>query len=305
MASFTTPLATETETATRFRGNTFLLLLLRAGVEELSAPPEWGQNNNGITRANMFADLLKMAQPMYKPRKLATLQAYFSQYLSGELSSSPTYFDFEGSGFRHGLETRISNDYQTVLAEMNNFYQKYLRKSDVDRQQLVGGVVDAILQDDSFNGNFNVGEACVDKKGLKDVKCFTLQPFLISVWNEILMNYTNACEGKGTYMSWTTDAGRNTPRNIVTQIGVERAKKITVSDKIPGGNIMKSIPDQTDQSTQTVTETTAENNEQKKASEQAKHATTQQTVSHNGHVYNVNQNAEKIFNIEHIENFNA
>ena len=42
MASFTTEPVAETDTATRLRGNTFLLLLLRAGVEELSAPPEWG-----------------------------------------------------------------------------------------------------------------------------------------------------------------------------------------------------------------------------------------------------------------------
>ena len=65
---------------------------------------------------------------------------------------------------------------------------------------------------------------------------------------------------------------------------------------------MNTIPEQPDQ---TVPETNSENNEQKKASEQAKNTTTQQTVSHNGHVYNVNQNAGKIFNIEHIETFNA
>ena len=278
---------------TRLRGNTFLTLLLRAGVEELSKPPEWGQDNNGITRANMFADLLKMTQPMYQPRKLKTLQSYFSQYLSGEMSSSPAYFDFEKSGFRHGLETRINNDYQTVLAEMDNFYQKYLRKSDIDRRQLVGGIVDAILSDQTFGGNFNIGEKIVSKQNLRDVKSFTLQPFLVSVWNEILMNQTDACEGRDTYMEWTKEAGYNSPRRIITQIGVERAKKITVSDKISGGLIMKSM-----------IEAAAENKKQGNSEQDAKQAasgTTQQTVSNNGRVYN--QTAEKIYNIEHIENF--
>ncbi|MBR0233006.1 MAG: hypothetical protein IJQ47_03070 [Synergistaceae bacterium] len=287
----------------KLRGNTFLTLLLRSGVQELGEAPKWGENNGGITRANMFADLLRMAQPVYSPRNLKTLQSYFSQYLSGERPFSDAYFDFEKSGFRHGLENRINSDYQTVLAEMDRFYCKYLRKSDIDRQQLVGGIVDTILQDQTFSGKFNVGDIIVDKKDLNSVKSFTLQPFLVSVWNEILMSHPDTSEGKDTYMSWTKEAGYNSPRSIVTQIGVERAKEITVSDKISGGNIMKSIPEQPDQPDQTGTEATAENNEQKKASEQAKNATTQQTVSHNGHVYN--QNAEKIFNIEHIENFKA
>ena len=64
--------------STKLRGNTFLTLLLRAGVQELNNAPEWGENNNGITRVNMFADLLRMPQPMYNPSKMKTLSSYFS-----------------------------------------------------------------------------------------------------------------------------------------------------------------------------------------------------------------------------------
>ena len=57
----------------RLRGNTFIALLLRAGVQELSEKPEWGENNNGITRPNMFADLLRMTQPEYNPPKINSI----------------------------------------------------------------------------------------------------------------------------------------------------------------------------------------------------------------------------------------
>ena len=63
----------------RLRGNTFIALLLRAGVQGLSEKPEWGDNNNGITRPNMFADLLRMTQPKYNPPKMKSLSSYFSR----------------------------------------------------------------------------------------------------------------------------------------------------------------------------------------------------------------------------------
>lgn len=298
-------------TTVKLRGNTFLTLLLRAGVQELNSRPEWGENNDGITRANMFADLLRMAQPAYNPPRMKTLSSYFSQYLSGDKPISPTYFDFETPGFRHGLDARINNDYQSVLAEMDNFCRRYLRKADIDRQQLVGGIVDAILQDKKFNGRFDLGEKSVDRTALNDQTHFVLQPFLLSVWNEILKNYPDTSEGQETYMDWTEDAGDSKPRKITTQIGSERAKKITVSDEISGGLILKPI-----------NEAVIEDKEQRKNSEQTAQTAqatadatadttaatgstgaVQQTVNKEGRVYN--QNAEKIFNIEHIENFNA
>ena len=59
----------------RLRGNTFIALLLRAGVQELSEKPEWGENNNGITRPNMFADLLRMAQKVWRSIAMFTARS--------------------------------------------------------------------------------------------------------------------------------------------------------------------------------------------------------------------------------------
>lgn len=141
----------------RLRGNTFIALLLRAGVQELSEKPEWGENNNGITRPNLFADLLRMTQPGYDPPKMKSLSSYFSQYLNGTKISSPMYFAFNTVAYQQGLSMRIHDDYPAVLAEMDRFYHKYLRTSDVDRRMLVGGLVEAILADSTFKGTFDVG----------------------------------------------------------------------------------------------------------------------------------------------------
>lgn len=217
----------------RLRGNTFIALLLRSGVQELSEKPEWGENNNGITRPNMFADLLRMAQTDYNPPKMKSLSSYFSRYLKGELPSSPMYFAFNTPTFQHGLSMRIQSEYPAVLAEMDSFYRKYLRTSEVDRRLLVGGLVDAILADETFAGRFDIGGRWVEKGELGSEDKFILQPFLVSVWASILENHPDASEGAETYMAWTEEIGYNKPKETTTQIGAERAKKIAVSDVLP------------------------------------------------------------------------
>ena len=47
----------------RLRGNTFLLLLLRAGCQVLLNPQEYGESKGGVTKPNMLADLIPVTNP--------------------------------------------------------------------------------------------------------------------------------------------------------------------------------------------------------------------------------------------------
>ena len=216
----------------RLRGNTFIVLLLRAAVNELSERPEWGESHNGITRCNLFADLLRLINPSYSPLKEKTLSSYFSKYLKGELQSSPKYFPFDSLFYQTGLQMRINEEYPTVLTEMDAFYQKYLQKTDGVLRNLVGGIVETILEDETFVGSFDVGERWVNKTELAEVKEFSLQPFLVSVWNTIVSNYHDVREGAETYRKWTKHIN-NTPDTITTCIGRETAMRIKVSVVLP------------------------------------------------------------------------
>lgn len=281
----------------RLRGNTFITLLLRAGVQELSEKPEWGENNNGITRPNLFADLLRMTQKDYNPPKMKSLSSYFSQYLKGDLPFSPMYFAFDTPAFKHGLSVRIHDEYPAVLAEMDDFCQKYLHPSSFDQKLLIGGLVDAILGDDTFDGDFDIGGKQVSKTELDSQGSFILQPFLVSVWNNILQNHPDASEGRDTYMEWSKDAGYNKPRQIVTDIGAERAKKITVSAELPKSETTEDTVDGIPA------------NERNKEPDPVivepapdRENPTDQTLYNNGRIYN--QHAEKIVNIEHVDVLN-
>lgn len=217
----------------RLRGNTLLLLLLRAGRTELSAAPEYGESKDGITKPNMLADLIRLTKPSYDPPKLKTLGEYFSQYLDGSRPVSPKYYPFNTPEFRYGLRDRCGTEYDGVLSDMDRFCRTYLDLNDRSLRLLVAGLVDVILKDDSISGDFDVGDRRIKKADLAKEKTFCLQPFLSSVWSNILSDHPDASEGGDTYLAWTDDAGYNTARTITTNIGLERAKKIAVSTDLP------------------------------------------------------------------------
>lgn len=211
----------------RLRGNTFLLLLLRAGNQLLCTSQEYGNSKDGVTRPNMLADLLRFSKPDYEPLKIKTLASYFSKYLKGiELNSS--YLPFNTASFKHGLNSRIADSYVIVLRQMDTFYHKYLDQNNYTARMLVAGIIDTILQDDSFDGDFDIGGRKVSKNELHHVETITLQPFLVSVWNNILLNHPDTSEGADTYKRWIDAVGYNSPKSITTDIGAERANRIEV-----------------------------------------------------------------------------
>lgn len=295
----------------RLRGNTFLLLLLRAGCQVLLNPQEYGESKGGVTKPNMLADLIRLTDTNYHPAKIDTLASYFSKYLAGEPPRSPAYLPFSNPAYQHGLESRIEDDYPAVLTQMDLFCRTYLTQENFPLRLLVAGLVDAILGDDSFDGEFDIGKKTVNKADLDRETKFLLQPFLASVWSNILANHPDTSEGAETYLAWTEDAGYNTAREITTNIGAERAKKIAVSTDLPEEMLVDTAADANAEEENRTEEYRAET---KKAPADKAEAEPElvdveiiyppyeeRTFEKNGRTYK--QKAEKIYNIEHIENF--
>ena len=291
----------------RLRGNTFLLLLLRAGCQVLLNPQEYGESKEGVTKPNMLADLIRLTDTNYRPAKIETLASYFSKYLSGDPPRSPSYLPFSNPAYQHGLETRIADDYPAVLRQMDRFCRTYLTQENYPLRLLVGGLVDAILADDSFDGEFDVGGGKLDKTALSQETSFLLQPFLVSVWSNILTNYPDTSEGAETYLAWTEDAGYNTAREITTNIGTERAKKIAVSTDLPEEMLVGTAVEDGNRPEEYRAETKKAPADEAEAEPELVDVEIidtpyeERTFEKNGRTYN--QKAEKIYNIEHIENF--
>ena len=285
----------------RLRGNTFLLLLLRAGCQVLLNPQEYGESKEGVTKPNMLADLIRLTNTNYHPAKIETLASYFSKYLSGDPPRSPAYLPFSNPAYQHGLESRIAGDYPAVLRQMDRFCRTYLTQENYPLRLLVAGLVDAILADDSFDGEFDIGGKTVDKAALNRETKFLLQPFLASVWSNILSNHPDTREGKTTYEDWTEDAGYNTAREITTSIGTERAKKIAVSTDLPEEMLADTAGEEAEEYEEEIKKAPADEAEAEVVDEEPEY--TEQTLNNNGRIYQ--QRAQQIFNIEHIDVFNG
>ena len=312
----------------RLRGNTFLLLLLREGKPTLYDHPEFGEGKDGITRPNLFADLIRFTDPEYMPKKMDSLGVYFSQYLSGDRPNSPSYFPFNKPAYRDGLNIRLQSKRGSVLRQMDTFCRKYLTMNEISNKALVSSLVDAMINDESFAGSIDTGYKIVEKADLGSETQFILQPFLVSVWNNILMNHPDTSEGTQTFKDWTNNKGFNTPTDVVTDIGRKRMAKISVSTMLPecedeiDADEEYSEPDipPSDDDAEGCVDDVVENGSYENQDtefysedgeytdepddetyDDAEDTIKNQTLVNNGKI--VNQHAKKIYNIEHIDTF--
>lgn len=274
-------------------------MLQRSAADKLSASLGWGKNNKEVTVQNLFADLLRLTKPDYVPKNPDSLSTYFSEYMLGKRAYSNTYFPFDKLDFQRGLQTRIKNDYHAVLTQMDEFCKKYLSMTDLSLRQLIGGIVETIQADDTFDGSFDVGGRWVRKEELGEINEFSLHPFLASVWSIILSDYPDASEGTETYLAWTKSVGEKSPKYITTRIGTDRAMKIKVNVELPEASIEEKTPDLGEK--KGPTEKTAEPEEvEAEIVEDVPYPETK-TVNKEGRTYN--QYANTIYTIEKIENF--
>ena len=97
-------------------------------------------------------------------------------------------------------------------------------------------------------------------------------------------------------MEWTTTGGYNSPREVTTSIGSERAEKIDVDDTLPE----EATPNPAEEIKKGPTDEVEPEVTEAEVFEGAEPLETK-TVIKNDRVYQ--QQAQKIYNIEHIENF--
>ena len=214
----------------RLRPNTYLVLLIRAARSEFGNSPSWGRSSNGLTRSALLADLMTIlgAETLTTQN---TLSSYMSSFLNGSRSYSKTYFPFNTIMFRSKAQLRMEDDYTNTLYAMDTLCRTYLNiDSQPNLRLLVGGLIEVITQDDSIDGTFCIGDHRIEKSKLCEVTDVSLQPFLLDVWYQLATQYHNSEEAKVTYKEWT---GEGSPRPITTCIGMETAKKITVSTTLP------------------------------------------------------------------------
>ena len=280
----------------RLRGNTFILLLLRAANGDLSANGGWGVKGSGITKPGLLLDLLKMIKPTHSPN-MNTLAQYFSAYMEGTRPDSQTAYPFFTPAFRDLFTKRMHEDYGDLLLEMDSFCRKYLDYNNRNvRRQLVAGILLGLGNDSTISSNaeFDSGYEKIQKRQFKDITRFKLQPFLLSTWFYLVTKKYDASEAKETYREWTGEAEANTAPPITTAIGLKYSEKIEVEfDESINPEIESPYVDTIEEEPEIIEAEVVEEAEPLEA----------KTVVKEGRIYQ--QQAQTIYNIEHIDVFKA
>lgn len=267
----------------RLRPNTFLLLLIRSAKSNFGTSPRWQTPANKLTRATLLADLMKVLDTSSTGVQ-DTLTSYMAEFMAGSRPYSETYFPFDNLAFQSKVENRMSTDYFGALHAMDDLCHKFLSIDDaLTMRFLVGGIIETLLQDSSFDAIFSITRQRVSKTDLANMVEIPLQPFLLEVWRQIALDHHDSREASETYQKWTA-AG--SPRRITTTIGANTAKIIAVSTALP----------------ESETDTSEYDGEPIILETDLGHGDSdvkQQTLNHRGSLFI--QHAEKITNIEHVE----
>lgn len=193
----------------RLRGNSFFLLLLRAAKKNLG-----NGNRNGLTRADLWADFMRVFDDKYNPRKPKTrevdgygqthefidetLKKYFSEYLSGVFHSGSSCLpqnlpakaksifsnEIDYSEFKKAIEriNETCNKYLNLPVNGNgNEESSKASNNELVMETLVAGIIETIKYDDTFKGPFFSGYEIVDKEQLYKEKKYILQLFLFDI----------------------------------------------------------------------------------------------------------------------------
>lgn len=290
----------------RLRGNTFFLFLLRAAKRELGVAPSWGTSSQGLTQTQLFISLMRTVAPTYQVPNEGTLRQYISQYLKGDRPDSPTYYPFKTPSFQSGALLYLQSHHAEAVRDMNALCKKFLdTDNEATRKLLVGGLISLVLKDNSIPSAtvFDTGYKEVTRAELAQETDFILQPFLISVWGYIVTKKPNAEEGAETYMTWSEDAGGGNPRRITTRWGTNTAKKIAVSTNLPEEMSAETIEGdkKAKENEEEIDKAPADEAEAEVIDAEVVEPLETKTMVKEGRIYQ--QQAQKIFNIEHIENF--
>lgn len=139
-----------TRSVPRLCGGIFLSLLEAAKKSTSVLRKQFGANGSGISMADMLTDLTRIADPSRSFPALENLKSSVSNYRMCAISKTG-HFPFDDQSFVNTFADRMAQNYETVLAAMRSFVEKYFDLENTFAcQRLVKSLVETIAADASI-----------------------------------------------------------------------------------------------------------------------------------------------------------
>ena len=204
------------------------------------------------------------------------------------------YLPFDDSRFINLFKDSVEQNKKDTLESMSVFINEKL--SERKLKWLVSAVVESICTDETIidSENFKISpNESASKQGLLSVEVIEIESFLLDVMRYIFVNRIDNTVGKSTFEAWYSHSGERAPWEFTNEELGQHMNNLEITRFNP------SVEDIEEQ--EQVEKSDAEFEEEFHANVESDDSIAKQVLN-NPKV--INQYANKIYNIEHVENIN-
>lgn len=208
--------------------------------------------------------------------------------------SKTGYLPFDNLSFINLFKDSVEQNKKDTLESMSVFINE--KFSERKLKWLVSAVVESICTDETIKDseNFKISpNESVSKQGLLSVEVIEIESFLLDVMRYIFVNKKDNTEGKPTFEAWYSQSGARTPWEFSNAELGQRMNDLQITRFNPSAG---DIEEQ-----EHIEESDVEFEEEFHSNVESDDAITKQVLN-NPKV--INQYANNIYNIEHVENLN-
>lgn len=217
------------------------------------------------------------------------------------LVSDTAYLPFDDQTFINSFDVSVQQNKKDTLESMSVFISEKLSARKLE--WLVQAVIETICADETIDKSerFTVSKHnTISKSDLSHITEVEIELFLLDVMWYIFVNKIDNTLGKSTFEAWYSQSGRNMPWKLHNKELGKSLPSIEITRYNPG---VEELEEQTDGIVEQehVEESDAENEEEYNFNTEGKESIKQQVLN-NPKI--INQHADNIYNIEHVENLN-
>lgn len=199
----------------RLCGGTFFTLLLEARKPLMSANGHYAGKKDGLTEYETLIGLARIIDsgiPEPMQTEIKTIQGNASEYKKC-LSSGGGYFPYSNRAAMSAFDTKIKNNYQSVLKAMCDFVDEFIEvQGEIKKDEnFVKALVDLINQDDSIKSDqkfyINADGSTVTKREIIQTDTFCFEPFLLGIYHYAVVVQNDNQIGAATFDEWCPSTG--------------------------------------------------------------------------------------------------
>lgn len=306
----------------RLAGCSFFGLILKAVKDGYSKKNSYGSAS--IKESEVLVRLIRVFYPEYPDHDDNTQSNYTSVYKSGK-NVTGDILPFTNSRLTGAFDVLVTENYPEALKRMTDFVNTTLNiDSDTICIWLIKALYELLENDETTDGDFfhvTMDGQLMRKDTILNQKQVYFPSFLLGIWHFIVCNRPDNSVGKSTIEAWYAKASKEikAKKVFISTIGIESKYDIQLTGKQKGlpypteiqspsysfdkAKRLDVVPDLQEIDISSFVIVQPETNHKEQYNSDSREKPTTQQILKTDKV--IQQQANKIYNIEHIEYFNA